>query len=109
MSHECEIFEIENRFGSSLIKSSQGILIRDFSQSLANNDSLIAKDDGVPIDQLNISELIDITSRIVCSGTYSYRIKTIEGEMTHVALSKETNESISDLDLKETDFFAQKP
>ena len=100
MSHEYEIFEIESKPGSSLIRSQQGIFFRDYSQSLANNDSLIAKDDGVPIDQINIQELTNRLGNIVCCGTYSYRVYTIEGNTTRIALSKETEESASDLGLK---------
>lgn len=100
MSHEYEIFEIESKPGSSLIRSQQGIFLRDYSQSLANPDSLIAKDDGIPIDQINIQELTSRLGNIVCSGTYSYRVYTTEGNTTWIALSKETEKSVSNLGLR---------
>jgi len=100
MSHEYEIFEIESKPGSSLIRSQQGIFFRDFNQSLTTNDSLIAKDDGISINQINIPKLIDRLDKIVCPGTYSYQVETIKGNTTWIALSKETEESASDLGLK---------
>ena len=89
MSHEYEISEIEGKPGSNFIQCPKGNFFRDFSQSLANNDSLIAKDDGISIDQIDIPELIDRLGNIVCYGTYSYRVKTIDGNTTRIALSKE--------------------
>ncbi len=39
MSREYEIFEIENKPGSSFIQSPQGTFFRDFDQSIASRDS----------------------------------------------------------------------
>ena len=92
MNCEYQIINIDNplsqNFGNSLITSNEGFFIRRLDQNKKPKDSRVAEDDGTPISQLNIDDLIRKANTTACSGTYTQNVQKIDGGEARIAVSK---------------------
>lgn len=60
--------------------------IRHIEQSTVKHEEQIAVDCGVPNSELVLTSLEDAIYDTVCRGTYSYQVRTKNGEDTRVAI-----------------------
>ncbi|HPT65759.1 MAG TPA: hypothetical protein PK257_00415 [Candidatus Woesebacteria bacterium] len=75
---------------NSLIETQDKIfIVRVLSEHFSKPDSLTAQDDGIPMENINIPELIERVKNNDCLGTYSYNVHQINGDLTKVAASRE--------------------
>ena len=92
MTCEYQIINIDNpsspNFGNSLINSSEGLFLRRLDQNQKPKNSRIAEDDGTPIDQLDIDDLVRKANTSQCSGTYTQHVQKIDGGEATIAITK---------------------